>query len=43
MWKFNLQDMTICKDESISNNKIAKVARANQNLSKKTKLASLTN
>ncbi len=41
--KFNLQDMTICKDESVSNNKIVKVAKVNQNLSKKTKVASLTN
>ncbi|NBP31494.1 MAG: hypothetical protein EBR80_01200 [Proteobacteria bacterium] len=41
--KFNLKDMTICKEESLSNNKIVKVAKANQNLSKKTKVASLTN
>lgn len=41
--KFNLQDMTICKDENISNKKIAKVAKANQNSSKKIKEASLTN
>ena len=42
-YKFNLKDMTICKEESLSNNKIVKVAKANQNLSKKTKVASLTN
>ena len=41
--KFNLKDMTICKEESLSNNKIVKVAKVNQNLSKKTKVASLTN
>ena len=41
--KFNLKDMTICKEEILSNNKIIKVAKANQNLSKKTKVASLTN
>ena len=41
--KFNLKDMTICNDESVSKNKIVKVAKVNQNLSKKTKVASLTN
>ena len=30
-------------DESVSKNKIVKVAKVNQNLSKKTKVASLTN
>jgi hypothetical protein len=41
--KFNLKDMTICKDENLANKKIIKVAKANQNSSKKTKIASLTN
>jgi len=41
--KFNLNDMTICKDENLSNKKIIKLAKANQNSSKKTKIASLTN
>ncbi len=41
--KFNLDDMTICKDENLANKKIIKVAKANQNSSKKTKIASLTN
>jgi hypothetical protein len=41
--KFNLKDMTICKDENLSNTKIAKVAKANQSSSKKTKISSLTN
>ena len=41
--KFNLKDMTICKDENLSNKKIVKVAKANQNSSKKIKIASLTN
>jgi hypothetical protein len=41
--KFNLKDMTICKDENLVNKKIIKVAKANQNSSKKTKIASLTN
>ncbi len=35
--KFNLQDMTICKDKSVSNNKIVKVTKVNENLSKKNK------
>ena len=41
--KFNLKDMTICKDENLSNKKIINVAKASQNSSKKTKIASLTN
>ena len=41
--KINLKDMTICKDENLSNKKIVKVAKANQNSSKKIKIASLTN
>ena len=41
--KFNLKDMTICKDENLSNKKIVNVAKASQNSSKKTKIASLTN
>jgi hypothetical protein len=41
--KFNLKDMTICKDENLANKKIIKVAKVNQNSSKKTKIASLTN
>jgi hypothetical protein len=41
--KFNLKDMTICKDENLSNKKNVNVAKANQNPSKKTKIASLTN
>jgi predicted acetyltransferase len=41
--KFNLKEMTICKDENLANKKIIKVAKANQNSSKKTKIASLTN
>jgi len=41
--KFNLKDMTICKDENLVNKKVIKVAKANQNSSKKIKIASLTN
>ena len=41
--KFNLKDMTICKDENLSNKQVVKVVKANQNSSKKTKIASLTN
>jgi len=41
--KFNLKDMTICKDENLSNKKNVYVANANQNSFKKTKIASLTN
>jgi len=41
--KFNLKDMTICKDENLLNKKNVNVAKANQNSSKKTKIASLTN
>ena len=35
--KFNLKDMTICKDENLSNKKIINVAKASQNSSKKNK------
>ena len=41
--KFNLKDMTICKDENVSGKKILKVSKANQNSSKKNKNNSLTN
>ena len=41
--KFNLKDKTICKDENVSSKKILKVAKANQNSSKKNKNSSLTN
>ena len=41
--KFNLKDISICKDENVSNNKIVKVVKANLNSSKKIKTASLTN
>ena len=41
--KFNLKDMTICKDENVSSKKILKVAKANQNSFKKNKNSSLTN
>ena len=41
--KFNLKDMTICKDENVSTKKILKVAKATQNSSKKNKNNSLTN
>ncbi|MGI9083034.1 MAG: hypothetical protein ACR2IW_02285 [Candidatus Fonsibacter lacus] len=41
--KFNLKDMTICKEDIVSNKKIVKVVNANQNSFKKTKVASLTN
>ena len=33
--KFNLKDKTICKDENVSSKKILKIAKANQNSSKK--------
>ncbi len=41
--KFNLKDMSICKDENISSKKILKVIKANQTSSKKNKNSSLTN
>jgi hypothetical protein len=41
--KFNLKDMTICKDENIQNKKITKVAKINKTNSKKIKIASLNN
>jgi len=41
--KFDLKEMSICKDENVSNKKIVKVVKANQNYSKKTKIDSLTN
>jgi len=41
--KFNLKDMTICKDENVSSKKILKVTKAKQNTSKKNKNNSLTN
>ena len=41
--KFDLKEMTICKDENVSNKKTVKVLKANQNYSKKTKIDSLTN
>ena len=41
--KFNLKDMTICKDENVSSKKILKVTKATQNSSKKNKNNSLTN
>ena len=33
--KFNLKDMTICKDKNVSSKKILKVSKTNQNSSKK--------
>ena len=33
--KFNLKEITICKDENVSIKKIVKVTKANQNSSKK--------
>ena len=41
--KFNLKDMTICKDENVSSKKILKVTKAKQNTSKKNKNSALTN
>ena len=41
--KFDLKEMSICKDENVSNKKTVKVLKANQNYSKKTKIDSLTN
>ena len=41
--KFNLDTMSICKDEEHQNNKIVKVVKANLNSSKKIEKASLTN
>ena len=41
--KFNLKDMSICKDENISSKKILKVTKAKQNTSKKNKNSALTN
>ena len=41
--KFNLKEITICKDENVSSKKILKVAKANPNSSKKNKNSSLTN
>jgi hypothetical protein len=41
--KFDLKEMTICKDENVSNKKIVKVSKTNKNYSKKTKIDSLTN
>jgi hypothetical protein len=41
--KFNLKEITICKDENISSKKILKVTKATQNSSKKNKNNSLTN
>ena len=41
--KFDLKEMSICKDENVSNKKTVKVVKANQNYSKKTKIDSLTN
>jgi hypothetical protein len=41
--KFNLKDMTICKDENVKSKKILKITKANQNSSKKNKNNSLTN
>ena len=41
--KFNLKDMTICKDENVSRKKILKVIKAKQNTSKKNKNSALTN
>ena len=37
--KFNLKDMTICKDENVSSKKILKVTKAKQDPSKKIKIA----
>jgi hypothetical protein len=39
--KFNLQNMTICKDENIANKNIT-LAKYNKKSSKKTKVASLS-
>ena len=41
--KFNLKDMTICKDENVSEKKFLTVSKAKQNSSKKNKNNSLTN
>ena len=41
--KFNLKDMTICKDENALSKKILKVSKTNQNSFKKNKNSSLTN
>ena len=41
--KFDLKEMSICKDENVSNKKTVKVLKANQNYSKKTKIDSFTN
>ncbi len=41
--KFNLKDMTICKNENASSKKILKVTKAKQNTSKKNKNSALTN
>ena len=41
--KFNLKEITICKDENISIKKNAKVTKTNQSSSKKNKNSSLTN
>jgi hypothetical protein len=41
--KFNLKDMTICKDENVKSKKILKVTKANQTSSKKNKNSALTN
>ena len=41
--KFDLKEMSICKDKNVSNKKTVKVLKANQNYSKKTKIDSLTN
>jgi hypothetical protein len=41
--KFNLKDMTICKDENVSSKKILKVTKAKQDPSKKNKNSTLTN
>ena len=37
--KFNLNEMTICKDENVLIKKNVKVTKANQNSSKKIKIA----
>ncbi len=41
--KFNLKEITICKDENVSSKKILKVTNATQKSSKKNKNNSLTN
>ncbi len=41
--KFNLKDLTICKDEYVSSKKILKVTKAKQNASKKNKNSALIN